>query len=137
MGPTATARRRTTESKTPTRFTFTHGRFIRKGLFASPTTAATKTKRTTTERTTTEGAATKGTTTEGTTTERTATKRTTTERTTTEGTTAKTRTCFTLSSTIATSIATSTKINLGNVESQQSNEPKVNLGVWGDDSAAH
>ena len=32
-------------SESPTRFTFTNARFVRKGLFASPTTAATKTKR--------------------------------------------------------------------------------------------
>ena len=33
------------ESNTPTRFTFTNARFVREGLFASSTTAATKTKR--------------------------------------------------------------------------------------------
>ena len=34
------------ESKTPTRFTFTNARFVREGLFASPTTTtATQTKR--------------------------------------------------------------------------------------------
>ena len=33
------------ESKTPTRFTFTNARFVREGLFASSTTTATQTKR--------------------------------------------------------------------------------------------